>query len=143
MVSIWRCTLRTKIFGALLASILLLACVTAGEPKPASDMEEICQMLQLDCSDVDEPIVVITHFVPPGYYGMYSPGEPYVFVNTRYPMDQIRKTKFHEIVHYVVWETQFTRDRCESEALARRLTAEKFNEEEDPNWRERYGCNGH
>lgn len=126
----------------MLTGLVLLACTNPLNIKQSfsSDLEEICFELELDCSEIPEPIVVISNIVPTGYYGLYLRGEPYVFISSRASLEQIRKTIYHETVHYVQVNAEPTIGRCESEEAARKLTAKKFGYDYDEEWRERYRC---
>jgi hypothetical protein len=110
------------------------------EGTPATDMEEICQIMEVDCSDLPEPIVVVTQHMPGGLLGAYYRGEPYIFVYTYLPLDKIQQVIYHETVHYVSVYNDWNITRCASEELARSLTATRFNEPESTTWRENYGC---
>jgi hypothetical protein len=130
----------TKWTAALLAISGLLACATIIEPTPASDFEEICQTLDIDCSGFPPPIVVVTQLVPGGYYGLYIRGEPYIFISSEFSLDQIQKTKYHEMVHYIQVNDNPEIGRCESEETARKLTSIKFGFPYDEDWRDYYRC---
>lgn len=105
------------------------------------------------CEELDEPQVVVSS-VPliVGAYGIYMKDEKIVYVLTQEQMDAIgaqnwvtapRQVEviFHEIIHYILdfgAEKEVT--RCESESIARHLTAAEFGKKVDPKWRATYGC---
>lgn len=129
-----------RLFTIGIVAAVIAACAMMGQDETQTDMEYICERLELECTDLAEPIVVVTDAVGPFYYGFYIHGEPYVFVNSNYPQEQIERTAFHETVHYVVYWTNTDLTRCENEELARVLTAEFFGMTYSTKWHDQYGC---
>ena len=133
----------------LLIGALLLGCATTVTAPPVEQtvFERVCDALEVDCSFIDAPIVVVTQTVADlpclgcFYRGFTYPGEDYVFVNaTMAPLMQW-KTEFHETIHYVHFQLSMNVTRCESEMIARKLTALEFNDEYDDSWLKPYRCN--
>ena len=115
--------------------------------KEPTILEEVCTELQVDCSDVEEPIIVTSRLVealgnvmfPLGkLHGAHIPGEPYIFINPTSWKDQ-RITIVHEMVHYIIAQLQLPYDKCEGEQAAREITY-KLTGQPMGDWRESYGC---
>lgn len=90
--------------------------------------------------DIEDPIVVRSKLVPSPYYGLYYPGEPYVFINYWISDERAWETEVHETVHYILWNLKPWVRNCEQESVARALTALILNTEYDHSWWIRYGC---
>lgn len=123
-----------------IAVIFLLAgCATvvsdATRPTPQTSFEYVCERiveLEYSCEGLDEPIIVYSK-IPQALraYGVYVPGEQYVFVDPSGA--RVGVTEIHEVAHYVLYFNG-VRDRCVSEQLARFIAGQ------DTPWRARYGC---
>jgi hypothetical protein len=118
-------------------------------PREPTIYEQVCTYVE--CGELPPPEVIVTK-APAllGAYGFYLEDEDVIFVLPQWLIDETaarnwvdaplqRWIIFHEMIHYVL---NFNEDvtRCESEAIARRLTSEWTGEPEDKDWRVRYGC---
>lgn len=127
----------------LLVAVSIAGCITYQNKTkitpPPDPFEMVCEALEADCSDVEEPVIVytrLTQFL--GVLGGHIGGETYIFVDPDGP--HMWKTVLHETVHYVAWQTGITRERCESEEMARVVASRLTNTEVRPGWAENYGC---
>ena len=119
-----------------------------------TDFERACVALGEEmCIDLDAPTVVIGR-VPLilEAYGLYIKGEPYVYVLPQSEMDtmsakhrvkrwpSVGEVTFHETIHYILDYQYESTNRCDSEGIARDLTADEYGFVEDGRWRARYDC---
>jgi hypothetical protein len=100
---------------------------------------------EVDCSEMEEPTAVISKVVNAkgrNLLGFYYHGDKYVFVRVGLTEDRTRSVIFHEMVHYILYETygSWIVGRCESEWAARIATDLYNSRPYNPNWRERYEC---
>lgn len=136
--------MRKLILAWTLAALMAVSCtaVHVSTKAPPTPFEQVCAELQVDCSDIPEPIVVYSEILDyvgfGGVYGAYIHGEPYVLVSPNSP--NIVKTVIHEIVHYVSVKSGIYKSRCSNEGLARVVSSKLTNTEVDETWPERYGC---
>lgn len=106
----------------------------------------------IPCAEVEEPTVVVTsvvwRFLGDGTLGFYAPGEGgVVYLSDKLPWQGTKKlytleaVRVHESVHYLLDKyTNRMIGRCESEEMARRVTAAWEGEAYDPEWEVRYNC---
>jgi len=128
----------------LLLSLLLIlnvSCVSVNAPPKEKDpivehaFKYACdQLANLGywCGPLEPPIAVwstITHLT--NAYGIFIPGERYIFVSPTGKHPQ--QTLVHEIVHYILFYNG-ERDRCRSEEIARFVAGQTYD------WRKQYGC---
>jgi len=107
------------------------------QQREAESYDYACLMMsdlfQYDaCAHMDPPQVIWTQ-LPAAVraYGVYIPGEPYVFVD---PLgNHVWTTVIHEMTHYIAYWNSID-DRCISEELARYVAGQPGE------WRTRYGC---
>jgi len=135
-----------RLLQILCVAALLSACGTfAPDPVPPTPYERVCAVL--DCSGLDEPILVISYVVSDhkanmlgGLRGLHYPGERYVFVKAGMTRAAKLETSVHEILHYVGWHSYDINNRCESEEFAREWTSIILDTPFDYTWKERYRC---
>jgi hypothetical protein len=135
----------------VLAAILILVLSALSNSAVADQADEgrqildkswayTCSQLELinetlTCDGLEPPIVVVTRILSPmSLYGVYIPGERYVFVNPDSP-DPLA-TLIHEMTHYVLYYNGIDYSQmCLSEEIARFVAGQTGNE-----WRKQYGC---
>lgn len=106
----------------------------------------------IPCAEVEEPTVVVSsivwRFLGDGTLGFYAPGEGgVIYLSDKLPWQGTKKlytleaVRVHETVHYILDRyTNLNVSRCESEEMARRVTAAWEGEGYDPEWEARYNC---
>jgi len=135
-----------RLLQILCVAALLSACGTiAPDPVPPTPYERVCAVL--DCSELDEPVLVISHIVGHhkanilgGLRGLHYLGERYVFVKAGMTRAEKLETSVHEILHYVGLHRYRIDNGCESEEFARMWTSIILDTPFDDTWKERYGC---
>jgi hypothetical protein len=121
--------------GILLVAILLA--FNADAEKNQTPMEFACEQLDIDCTGIRPPDVIITELMGAlGLYGAYMPGENRIYIDPDAPSH----TLVHEVTHYVVYEAGFRFDRCFSEEVARIVHHRWNGTEYSDSWRKTYGC---
>jgi hypothetical protein len=129
----------------LIAAIACLRIDSAIAHKPFDPWYAACEAVEEEysanlCEGLDRPEVVQTQLLRLlRALGLFVHDEPYVFVGDEDYLKQYNVTYdevvFHETIHYILWHSETERVSCESEAMARKLTAKVFDIPEDP-----YGC---
>ena len=139
--------MKTIYWVAFVALLLAWGAETGGGTKApeSSAFTQVCEAVEKEyevvCADLEPPIIVISNIVSMKYYGVYYPGEPYIFINKGYP-SRNSATIIHETVHYVLHERSlFKFGRCESEKAARLITERITGDPRDLTWPTRYKCN--
>jgi hypothetical protein len=124
---------------AIVAMIILLGLAsTSGADTARDKWNDVCTILDVDCTDIAPPIVVTTNMMGAfRLHGAYFPGENYIFVDP----DSPEHTIVHEMTHYLLYEMNlFRNDRCGSEYMARRVHHAWEGTEYDDTWRAQYRC---
>ena len=122
------------VLGKLALIIALAGCATT----PDSEyLQFVCTELKVDCATLPAPRVKTRglNYLFPGSFSTAPPhhisvrsGEP-VFI------------KVHEMAHYVAyWRIDKNITKCDTEHLARKVTASFNNELYTDEWRRSYGC---
>jgi len=121
---------------AALCTIGLGAAVA--QPTQTSEMKFACDYLEIDCTGIERPSVIVTKLMGAfGVYGAYYGGEKTVFLDPDAP----DHTYIHELTHYLLWEVSNGAVKgCASEEAARRVHHAWEGTEYDDSWRGRYGC---
>lgn len=142
--------------------ILLVGCAQIGKLanswKYDADVQAACYWTNevgeygIDCTKVEEPQVVVTNVVQrwlgPGTLGFYT-GEGIIFLWDGLPYKSattgkvytLEAVRVHETVHYLLDKyVDHVVTRCESEEIARKVTAAWEKEKYDPEWEARYNC---
>lgn len=143
--------MKTFLIAALAIAVGIL-CLAPSTPKDdelivdyykdRAVLSEVCLLIKEDCSQIEAPTVVITRLVPKKYYGMYYPGERYIFISYgAIKTKPYRDIEIHETTHYILHEKYGVEyGFCKSERMARSVTAILTDTEVDPKWEENYGC---
>lgn len=136
--------MRRLILAWIAAALSIGGCVTYHEKTkfvaPTTLFEQVCEVLEVDCSEIAPPIVVISQIIDPyGAHGIYIHGEPYIFINavTWLPVSEV---EIHETAHYVLYEVYGDVEACLSEEVARAVTEILTGVPIDMGWPEAYGC---
>jgi hypothetical protein len=142
----------TKLVGVwILVALAACACTAQYQMTKSFDTwDAACAAVKEEygenlCRGLDRPQVVQTQLLQIlGALGVFVHNEYYVFVGNEAYLTlngvTYDEVVFHETVHYILWHSEAERERCASEGMARKLTAEQFDIPESPTWRIQYGC---
>lgn len=149
--------MRKILLGVIAAALAVAgACAYHETTREPTHFELACQIAEERyenaCDGLDTPMVIETLLLEYiGAYGVYVRGETWVFVMPQDMIDMIailglkeppakKWVIVHEMIHYILYNLYPLLTRCESETLARAMTAEISGIPEDPDWRAAYGC---
>lgn len=129
--------------------ILLLLCGSAQAQYAPFKMDRepfdgICEILTMDCSDIEPPFVVTTGGLGElsgndTVLGMYVRGDSQILISPFLTPEMFTEILIHETVHYILYQTgvYVLLGKCDGEGLAREISGGPWGPEEK-SW---YGCN--
>ena len=106
----------------------------------------VCNYLYIfegyDCDTAVKPKVYLLDWGDATLYGRYWYGTTHLELNRRLKPEYINVVMLHELVHYYgyVAGTDWGRDTCKTEEVARRVTAMYEGVPYSDDWRQWYNC---
>ncbi len=128
--------------AGLSACALIIQNFTPVPYTPSQPFEYACQELEkmydVACGDLEAPTIIYSRVVYEGFYGVYYPGEPYIFINSGSPPEMWEEIVLHEMGHYVIYELELPGryDTCEGERVVREISGGEWTDAD----KRVYGC---